>query len=78
MHYSLRVKILQFWRQVMTKIKIDTALYERAKKAAAAAGYSSFEEFITYLIEKELSLLETSSEDSKAVDEQLRGLGYIE
>ena len=62
----------------MTKIKIDTALYERAKKAAAAAGYGSFEEFVTYLIEKELALLETSPEDSNAVDEQLRGLGYIE
>jgi len=62
----------------MAKLKIDTALYERAKKAAIAAGYSSFEEFVTYLIEKELSLLESSPEDSKAVDEQLRGLGYIE
>lgn len=62
----------------MTKIKIDTALYERAKKAATAAGYSSFEEFITYIIEKELTLLETSPEDNKAVEEQLRGLGYIE
>lgn len=62
----------------MTKIKIDTALYERAKKAAAAAGYSSFEEFVTYIIEKELALLEASPEDSKAVEEQLRGLGYIE
>ncbi|MCX8044167.1 MAG: hypothetical protein N3B18_08585 [Desulfobacterota bacterium] len=62
----------------MTKIKIDTALYERAKKAASAAGYSSFEEFVTYLIEKELALLESSSEDRNAVDEQLRGLGYIE
>ncbi len=62
----------------MAKIKIDTALYERAKKAATAAGYSSFEEFVTFLIEKELSLLESSAEDQKLVDEQLRGLGYIE
>jgi len=62
----------------MTKIKIDTALYERAKKAATAAGYTSFEEFLTYIIEKELSLLESSQEDQKAVADQLRGLGYIE
>jgi len=62
----------------MTKVKIDNKLYERAKKAAEAAGYSSFEEFVSSVIEKELALLEASPEDDKAVAEQLRGLGYIE
>ena len=62
----------------MTKVKIDTALYERAKKAADAAGYGNFEEFLTSVLEKELGRLESSSGDSKAVEEQLRGLGYIE
>ena len=62
----------------MTKVKIDTKLYERAKKAAEAAGYSSFEEFLSSVIEKELALLEASPDDDKAVSEQLRGLGYIE
>jgi hypothetical protein len=62
----------------MTKVKIDSKLYERAKKAAEAAGYSSFEEFLSSVIEKELALLEASPDDDKAVSEQLRGLGYIE
>ena len=62
----------------MAKIKIDGKLYERAKKAAEAAGYSSFEEFVTSLIEKELARLESSSDDNQAVADQLRGLGYIE
>ena len=62
----------------MAKIKIDSKLCDRAKKAAEAAGYSSFEEFITHIIEKELSQLEGSSDDNDAVAEQLRGLGYIE
>ena len=62
----------------MAKIKIDSKLYDRAKKAAETAGYSSFEEFITYIIEKELSQLEGSSEGDDAVADQLRGLGYIE
>ena len=62
----------------MAKIKIDSKLYERAKKAADAAGYSSFEEFITYIIEKEISQLEASSDDDASVADQLRGLGYIE
>ncbi len=62
----------------MAKIKIDSKLYDRAKKAADAAGYSSFEEFITHIIEKELSQLEGSSGSDDAVADQLRGLGYIE
>ena len=40
------------------KIKIDKDLLKRAKKFAEAAGYSSTEEFITHLIERELSRLE--------------------
>jgi hypothetical protein len=62
----------------MAKIKIDSNLHDRAKKAAKAAGYSSFEEFITYVIEKEVSQLEASKEGDGAVEDQLRGLGYIE
>ncbi len=62
----------------MSKVKIDSKLYERAKKAAETAGYSSFEEFITHIIEKEVSQLEGSSGDDDAVADQLRGLGYIE
>ena len=30
----------------MVKIKIDPGLYERAKRAAEAAGYSSVDEFV--------------------------------
>jgi len=62
----------------MAKIKIDSRLYNQAKKAAEVAGYSSFDEFITSTIEKELARLEASAEEDSAVDEQLRGLGYIE
>jgi hypothetical protein len=62
----------------MAKIKIDSKLYDRAKKASDAAGYSSVEEFITHLIEKEVSQLESAAEGNEAVADQLRGLGYIE
>ncbi len=61
----------------MPKIKIDSNLYDRAKKVSEAAGYSSVEEFMTAIIEKELSQLESSSGDD-SVNDQLRGLGYIE
>lgn len=58
------------------KIKIEKALYERASKVAGLAGYSSVDEFITHLIEKELSKLE-GAEDDAEVKERLKGLGYI-
>ncbi len=61
----------------MAKIKIDGALYARAKTAAEAAGYSSLEEFVTHIIEKETAKYEQNDTDSNVAD-QLRGLGYIE
>lgn len=61
----------------MAKIKIDSALYARAKKAAEIAGYSSLEEFVIHIIETEVAKYEQADEDEK-VQDQLRGLGYIE
>ena len=61
----------------MDKIKIESALLERAKRAAAAAGYSSVEEFVARCIENELKKLETDEVEGQVAD-QLRGLGYIE
>jgi metal-responsive CopG/Arc/MetJ family transcriptional regulator len=61
----------------MAKIKIDSTLFDRVKKAAELAGYSSVEEFVTHTIEKELTKYEASESDEKTAD-QLRGLGYIE
>lgn len=61
----------------MAKIKIDSSLYDRVKKASQTAGYSSVEEFITHIIEKALAEHEVGGDDEKIAD-QLRGLGYIE
>ena len=63
----------------MAKVKLDSHLYDRAKDAAETAGYSSVEEFIVHIIEKELANFETKEgEDDQAVQDRLRGLGYIE
>jgi hypothetical protein len=59
------------------KIKIDSGLLERARRAAAMVGYSSVEEFIAHCVEKELKKLEVEEAEGKVTD-QLRGLGYIE
>jgi hypothetical protein len=61
----------------MAKIKIDSNLFDRLKKAAEVAGYSSTEEFDTHIIEKELAKIETDNVDENVAD-RLRGLGYIE
>jgi hypothetical protein len=61
----------------VAKIKIDDNLYDRVKKIAQIAGYSSTDEFIVHIIEKELGQME-KSDDEQAVLERLRGLGYIE
>jgi metal-responsive CopG/Arc/MetJ family transcriptional regulator len=61
----------------VAKVKIDAHLYDRVKKIAEVAGYSSTDEFIIHVIEKELSRLESAETDEK-LEERLRGLGYIE
>jgi hypothetical protein len=61
----------------MSKIKIDANLYERVKKIAEKAGYTTPEEFVIHVLEKELSVLESADSDAD-VTERLRGLGYIE
>ncbi len=61
----------------MAKIKIDNNLLARVKNISEIAGYSSIEEFITHIIEKELEKIE-SADDSQTIQERLRGLGYLE
>lgn len=61
----------------MPKIKIDDNLYDRVKKVAEVAGYSSPEEFMVHIIERELAKVE-ASDDEKTVIERLKGLGYLE
>ncbi len=61
------------------KVKIDKDLYKRAQAVAADWGYSSMDEFVTHLVEKALKDFEAKQgEDQDAVEERLRGLGYIE
>ncbi len=60
-----------------TKLKIDKALYERVVRAAAIAGYSSVDEFVSHVLEKEAARHEGAADDAD-VEKRLRGLGYIE
>lgn len=59
------------------KLKINKDLLERCKNCAEVAGYSSVEEFVEHLIEKELKAIESAGTSDEAITESLRGLGYI-
>jgi hypothetical protein len=59
-----------------SKIKIPQELLEKAEKYAEAASYSSVEDFIISVLEKELVKLE-ESESEELIKERLKDLGYI-
>ena len=61
----------------MEKVKIESGLYDRAKRAAESAGYSSVDEFVAHCIENQLQKLKADEAEGQVAD-QLRGLGYIE
>jgi hypothetical protein len=61
----------------VVKVKIDSGLYERAVRAAEAAGYSSVDEFIAHCIESGIGKAKTDDAEDPVTD-RLRGLGYLE
>jgi hypothetical protein len=58
-------------------IKLNKDLWDRIKKCAGAAGYSSPEEFVEHTLERELAKLEDTGSDEEIV-KKLKGLGYID
>jgi predicted CopG family antitoxin len=59
------------------KIRIDRELYERLKKTAETAGYSSVDEFVVHLLEKAAADAERA-QGKEEIRKRLQGLGYIE
>lgn len=57
------------------KIRLDAGLLERAKKRAQELQYESVDDYIRHLIEQDLEKL--SPAEDAAVQERLRGLGYL-
>lgn len=58
-------------------IKLEKDLFERVKKCADLAGYSSPQEFVIHVLEKELAKIEEGESDEEIL-KKLQGLGYIE
>lgn len=59
-----------------SNIKLDKALLVKVKRYADLAGYSSADEFVTHVIEKELAKFE-GSDSEEEIRKKLKGLGYI-
>ena len=59
-----------------SKLKLDKGLYSRVKEQSRKAGYSSAQEFITHVLEKELTRLESAASEEE-IKKRLKGLGYI-
>ena len=57
------------------KLKLDPELHRRAQEKARELGYATLEEYVTHLLERELSAL--TPEQDAAVVERLKGLGYL-
>ncbi len=58
------------------KVKIDKNLIDKVRKYAELSGYSSVEEFITHVLEKELAKIEEADSEEE-IKKKLKGLGYI-
>ena len=59
------------------KVAIDKGLYDRLGGIAEVGGYSSLDEFIVHILEREAAKFD-EAQDEAEVEKQLRGLGYIE
>jgi Zn-dependent oligopeptidase len=60
------------------KIKLEKELFDRVKEVTEVAGYSSVEEFVSHVLEKEIAQINPGgAADPEEMREKLRGLGYI-
>ncbi len=55
------------------KVKISDEAYEKARELVEKKGYSSVEELVEHLIDKEY----TEQGEGGGEEERLKGLGYI-
>jgi hypothetical protein len=59
------------------KVKLDRELYDRLRRCAEAAGYSSTEEFITHTLEKAAAAAAEGASEEE-ISKRLKGLGYLD
>jgi metal-responsive CopG/Arc/MetJ family transcriptional regulator len=58
------------------KVEFEDALWNKVKKYAETAGYSSAEEFVQHAVEKQIDT--TSPGEDRAAVKKIKGLGYLD
>ena len=58
-------------------IKLNKSLWAKVKKCAEAGGYSSPQEFVEHVLEKELAKIDSEVSDEE-ITKKLQGLGYLD
>jgi metal-responsive CopG/Arc/MetJ family transcriptional regulator len=58
------------------KIELEDALWNKVKKYAETAGYSSGEEFVRHAVEKQIDTV-PSADDSETAS-KIKGIGYLD
>jgi mannitol/fructose-specific phosphotransferase system IIA component (Ntr-type) len=61
-----------------SSIKLKKDLMERIAQVSEAAGYSSPQEFIEHVLERELARIGEEAESKEEIVKKLKGLGYLE
>ncbi|HWB96622.1 MAG TPA: hypothetical protein VG672_07975 [Bryobacteraceae bacterium] len=56
---------------------MNKPLWERIQRCAKVAGYSSAQEFVEHVLERELAKIESSDSDEE-ITRKLKGLGYLD
>jgi len=59
------------------KIKVDKDLMDKIKKYAGIAGYSSPQEFVRHVLEREIAQFEEGGDNEEEIRKRMQGLGYI-
>lgn len=58
-------------------VKLNSELWRRVEEYAKKAGYSSPEEFVEHVLERELAKQEAEASQQE-IEKRLKGLGYLE
>jgi metal-responsive CopG/Arc/MetJ family transcriptional regulator len=58
-------------------IKLNNELWAKVKKCSEAGGYSSPQEFVEHVLEKELKAFDETESDEE-ITRKLKGLGYLD
>lgn len=60
-----------------TSIKLKKELWTKVKRVSQAGGYSSPEEFVEHVLDREIAKLDDAQSDEDIVL-KLKGLGYLD